>query len=75
MPYETRAQLVARLAKVDTALDKARTADSYNISDFGLKRNIKALQEERKEIISQIDAIDSASTGGIFNKVKFERPT
>lgn len=76
MPYDTRAELVARLISIRTAIAKARTAESYGIGgDRSLKRPaLKSLLEEEAMVEAKIEAMDAVSTGGIFNKVRFKRP-
>ena len=73
MPYETRAQLIARLAKVDAALDAARVGD-FNVADRGMRKSgvIESLHKEREEILRKLDRTDGA--GGFTNKVQFGRP-
>lgn len=75
MSYETRAQLVARLVKIDAALDAARNG-SYTIGGRSSQRGsiIESLRKEREECVEKIESYDRFSTGGFANKVKFERP-
>lgn len=74
MPYDSRATLVTRLTTIRTAIDAARSAESYTVADRGLKRpNLAALLEEEKLILEKIELIDRYSSG-FANKVKFARP-
>lgn len=74
MAYDSRATLVTRLTAIRTAIDSARSAESYGIGDRNLKRpNLKALLEEEKQILDKIEQIDRYSSG-FGNKVKFVRP-
>jgi len=72
MPYDSRADLIARLAEVRAAITKARTAQSYNAgADMSVTRGLlKSLYEEEKWILSKLEAMDAASSGGPFIKTK-----
>lgn len=75
MSYENRTALIARLVKVDTALDRVRTSQEWHDGRVSITRGpYSELMRERKEIIKQIDLID-ARGGSIFNQVKFVKPT
>jgi len=74
MAYDSRATLVTRLTSIRTAIDNARTAESYGIGKRSTRRPaLKALLEEEAMILAKIEAIDRASDGA-YNKVKFRRP-
>jgi len=76
MVYDSRATLVTRLTANRAAQDKARNATRYVTGGgMGLTRDLDALQREEKWILDQIAKIDAASSGGMFNKVKFVRPS
>lgn len=74
MPYDSRATLVTRLTAVRTAIENARTAQSYGVGDRNQRRgDLKVLLEEEKMLLGRIEAIDRASDGW-FNKARFRRP-
>lgn len=74
MAYDSRATLVTRLTTIRTAIDNARTAETYGIGDRNLKRpNLAALLEEEKMVLEKIEQTDRYSSG-FGNKVKFVRP-
>ena len=72
--YDSKATLEARLTEVREAIAKARKAQSYDEETHSVTRpSLKALLEEERWILSQIEAIENQKKGGIFNKVKFTR--
>jgi hypothetical protein len=75
--HYTQTQLEDMLAKVDEAIDKARTAQSYNAgSGMSVSRGLlKDLYDERKWILGLLAPYGTTGTGDNFiNKVQFERP-
>jgi len=76
MPYDSKATLVARLAIVRASITTARNAQSYGIEGNTVtKANLRALLDEEKWLLRQIQECDAASTGGASNRVSFGRPT
>lgn len=74
MAYDSRETLVTRLTAIRTAIDNARSAESYGIGDRSLRRpNLKSLLDEEKIVLDKIESIDRYSTG-FANKVQFQRP-
>lgn len=68
--------MVTRLTANRAAQDKARNAIAYTTGGgMTTRRDLKALQDEEKWILEQIAKIDAASTGGMFTKVTFTRPS
>lgn len=75
MPYDSRATLVTRLTSIRSAIDDARTAQSYGTANRNLSRaKLSELLDEERLILGKIEAIDAAA-GGKFNKVQFKRAT
>lgn len=74
--YDSKATLVTRLTDIRTELAKARKAISYSTGGGqSLTRSYQLLLQEEKTILEQINAIDSTSTGGIWNRAEFIDPT
>jgi len=79
MPYDSRADLVARLAEIRAEITKARKAQSYAIgaNDITVTRtNLRLLLEEEKWVLDQIQQSDAVTgtSGGRLNRVQFGRP-
>lgn len=74
MAYDSRATLVARLTSIRSALDKARTAISYGTSGGNTlsRPSLQALLAEEQYVLKQIEQIDAGTSGGIWNRVRFE---
>lgn len=76
MPYDSKATLVSRLTTVRAAIDKARSTQSFTVETNTIARaNFRALLEEEKWLLDQIQQSDATSTGGMSNRVQFGRPT
>jgi len=74
--YDSRATLVARLDDIRTEIAKARKAISYTTAPgHSLTRSYQTLLQEEKDILEQINAIDSKTSGGMFNRAEFIDPT
>jgi len=74
--YESRADLISRLADVDIALSKVRLAQATETMQGTVTRrgSYAELRKEREEIIKKIELIDArASGGGFINRVQFNK--
>jgi len=70
--YDSRSDLVSRLTDIRAAIAKARTAQSYGTGISTTQRaNFRALLDEEKWVLQQINQIDMASGGGTANRVEF----
>lgn len=70
--YDSRATLVTRLTEIRAAIAKVRTSQYYTVGKSSNQRaNYKALLEEEKYVLDQINVIDNSATGGATNRVRF----
>jgi hypothetical protein len=79
MPYDSKADLIVRLAEIRVEIAKARRAMSVNSGGTELVRpRLKELIDEEKWVLSLIAQVDAAAGtdggGGTANKVQFGRP-
>lgn len=80
MPYDSKADLVTRLAEIRTEITKARQVASYGIGSNELtvtRTNLRLLLEEERWVLDQIKQCDAVSgtSGGQSNRVQFGRPS
>ena len=75
--YDSRADLVTRLTAIRAAIDKVRDAQSYSTGiDMSVTRErLRNLLKEERDVLKKINQIDAESTGGMANRVQFNRVT
>jgi len=70
--YDSRVDLITRLTEIRAALSKVRSAQRYGSGQTYTQRaDYKALLEEEKFVLGQIQQIDNATGGGAINRVEF----
>jgi len=76
MPYDSKAVLETRLTEVRTQITNCRKVQASGMGEQNITMaRLETLLKEEQWLLGQIQAGEAQDSGGMFNKVRFRRPT